>query len=87
MAEHDARRERWLPPVSGRGRIGGWLVWALWALIVAVIAWFQLAVPAIPMQYQLYLYHNRRSMLPKVELLARAGTSRTYGDFVGGLDR
>ena len=46
MAASDARRTRWLPPVTGRGRIGGRVVWGLWALILAAIAWFQVAVPA-----------------------------------------
>lgn len=45
MAEMSARRKFWLPPVTGRGRIGGRIVWGLWLLILAAIVWFQVALP------------------------------------------
>jgi outer membrane protein assembly factor BamB len=45
MAETIARSKRWLPPVTGRGRVGGRIVWCLFLLIVAAIVWFQVALP------------------------------------------
>ena len=45
MAGTSPRKRHWLPPVTGRGRIGGRIVWSLFLVIVAAIAWLQMAVP------------------------------------------
>ncbi len=45
MAEKSAKTKRWLPAVTGRGKIGGRIVWGLLLLVVAAIVWFQVAVP------------------------------------------
>ncbi len=39
------REKRWLPPLSGRGRIAGWITWALLLTVLGAIVWLQTGDP------------------------------------------
>ncbi len=37
------KKKHWLPPVSGRGKLVGRVVWVLLALLIGAIVWMQTA--------------------------------------------
>ena len=45
MVDSSAARRLWLPPLSGRGRLGGRLAWGLMLLVVAFVVWLQTVQP------------------------------------------